>query len=312
MKLALFLSLLCLFPARKGAASQPDAVLLPPAGGRLAAIFPDDVEDYIARDPDGRKLEIPYVPTPMAAVVAILEMARVGEDDIVFDLGCGDGRIPIAAADYYGARGVGVDLDPRRIEESLQNAAAAGVEDRVEFRVADVFDTDFSRATVVTLYLLQAVNLELRPLLLERLRPGTRVVSHMFDMGDWEPDHSLVVSTGEIEEHPLYLWLIPAPFDGSWSGEIEAGPDRLPLELELEREFQLLAGGIRLDGPAAPITKGRLYGKSVALEAEAVVESGKTGLRLLGRIEGDRAEGLALIEKGRWAGAHPWTAARSR
>ncbi|HEU4509025.1 MAG TPA: class I SAM-dependent methyltransferase [Pyrinomonadaceae bacterium] len=154
------------------------------------------------------KRDVPYVPTPQNVVDAMLTLANVGKDDVVYDLGCGDGRLVITAVKKFGAsRGFGVDIDPQRIAESNENAKAAGVTDRVTFAVQDLFQTDFKDATVVTLYLLPEVNLRLRPKLLSDLRPGTRVVSHSFDMGDWKPDKTITVQGGGQR---LYLWTIPA------------------------------------------------------------------------------------------------------
>jgi ribosomal protein L11 methylase PrmA len=134
----------------------------------------------------------------------MLRLAGVVEDDIVYDLGCGDGRIVIAAARDFGARGVGVDIDPRRIAESRENAQKAGVTSRVEFREEDLFEADFHDATVVTLFLWPSVNLKLRPILMKQLRPGTRVVSYIHDMGSWEPEKVIAVNRKRI-----YLWTIP-------------------------------------------------------------------------------------------------------
>lgn len=154
------------------------------------------------------KRDVPYVPTPQNVVDEMLTLANVTKDDVVYDLGCGDGRLVITAVKKFGAsRGFGVDIDPKRIEESNANAKAAGVTDRVTFAVQDLFQTDFSPATVVTLYLLPEVNLRLRPKLLSDLKPGTRVVSHSFDMGDWKPDKAITVQPGGQR---LYLWTIPA------------------------------------------------------------------------------------------------------
>ena len=152
------------------------------------------------------KRDVPYVPTPQEVVDEMLKMANVGKDDVVYDLGCGDGRLVITAVKKYGAkRAVGVDIDPQRIKESNENARAAGVTDRVEFIERDLFQTDIKDATVVTLYLLPEVNLRLRPKLLSDLRPGTRIVSHAFDMGDWQPE-----KTARIDDRTIYFWTVPA------------------------------------------------------------------------------------------------------
>ena len=160
------------------------------------------------QQPSPVKRDVPYVPTPQNVVDEMLTLANVTKDDVVYDLGCGDGRLVITAVKKFGARrGFGVDIDPQRIEESNANAKAAGVTDRATFAVQDLFQTDFKEATVVTLYLLPEVNLRLRPKLLSDLKPGTRVVSHSFDMGDWKPDKAITVQPGGQR---LYLWTIPA------------------------------------------------------------------------------------------------------
>jgi SAM-dependent methyltransferase len=159
-----------------------------------------------AQAPDQIQINPPYVRTPDKVVSAMLKLAGVKASDIVYDLGCGDGRIVIAAAKEYGAHGVGIDIDPERIQEARENARKAGVEALVKFEVNDLFAADIHSATVVTLYLLPDVNLRLRPKLLKDLKPGTRVVSHDFQMGDWKPDkHELVDASSNI-----YLWRIPA------------------------------------------------------------------------------------------------------
>jgi ribosomal protein L11 methylase PrmA len=148
--------------------------------------------------------EVPYVPSPPAIVEEMLRLAGVKKDDIVYDLGCGDGRIVIAAAQKYGARGVGVDIDPARVKEATENARAAGVNGQVRFIQKDLFEADFKEATVVTLYLLPDVNQRLKPKLLSDLKPGTRIVSHSFDMGEWKPEKVV-----ERDNRKVYLWRVP-------------------------------------------------------------------------------------------------------
>ena len=152
--------------------------------------------------------EVPYVPTREKVVEEMLKVAKVGKNDVLYDLGCGDGRIPIAAAKQFGTRGVGVDIDPDRVREARENATKAGVSDRVKFFQQDLFETDIKEATVVTLYLLPDVNLRLRPKLLSELKPGTRVVSHNYDMGDWKPLQTITVKLPE-GEHTVYYWVVP-------------------------------------------------------------------------------------------------------
>jgi SAM-dependent methyltransferase len=160
--------------------------------------FASDRGGTNARSPD-----VIFVPTPEPVVKRMLEMANVGPNDVVYDLGCGDGRIVVAAARDFGARGVCIDIDPKRIEEARANVREAGVEDRVEVRQADLFEVDLSPATVVTLYLLESLNLKLRPKLQRELRAGARVVSQSFSMGDWKPQRQ-----EQVEGKPVYLWTI--------------------------------------------------------------------------------------------------------
>jgi len=154
-----------------------------------------------------RAPDVVFVPTPQDVVEAMLKVAKVGKGDVLYDLGSGDGRIPITAAQKHGiARGVGIDINPERIKEANENLAKARVGDRVRFINADLFESDLSEATVVTLYLLPALNLKLLPKLLKELKPGTRIVSHAFDMGKWKPEQTLKVGTRDV-----YFWTIPAP-----------------------------------------------------------------------------------------------------
>jgi SAM-dependent methyltransferase len=166
----------------------------------VAAPLPAAAEQPAA--PPRPKLDVPYEPTPPDVVRTMLDLAQVGPGDVVYDLGCGDGRIVVDAA-RRGARGVGVDLDPERIREARLSARDAGVEDRVEFREGDLFATDLTPATVVTLFLWPEVNLKLRPALLAQLRPGARVVSYWHDMGDWKPERTVRGAKANV-----YLWRI--------------------------------------------------------------------------------------------------------
>ncbi len=166
-----------------------------------------------AQTPQPRRApDVPYVPTTEEAVEAMLKLADVKKTDVVYDLGCGDGRIVVAAAKKFGAHGVGIDINPERIAEAKENAKKAGVEDLVRFEENDLFEADFHQATVVTLFLLPNINLKLRPKLLEQLKPGTRVVSNTFDMGDWKAEKEATVGSPDEESylsHRLFLWTIP-------------------------------------------------------------------------------------------------------
>jgi precorrin-6B methylase 2 len=152
--------------------------------------------------------DVPYVPTKERVLEEMLKMVSIKPNDVLYDLGCGDGRIVIQAARKFGIRGVGIDIDPERIREANDNARKAGVTDKVKFVEGDLFDADIKEATVVTLYLLPAVNLRLRPKLLSDLKPGTRIVSHNYDMGDWQPLKTSRL-TVEGTEHIVYFWVVP-------------------------------------------------------------------------------------------------------
>ena len=203
--------------------------------------------------------EVPFVPTPDIVVQEMLKMAQVGKDDVLYDLGCGDGRIVITAAREFGCQGVGIDIDPERIRESRENAKLAGASDKVRFIEMDLFEAEISEATVVTLYLLSEVNLRLRPKLLWELNPGTRVVSHEFDMEEWVPEATSTVRIGNYRNsrivdswrpytgnywdmHMVYLWIIPANVNGTWELTIPNLSGKNKFTLKLDQEFQQVRG----------------------------------------------------------------------
>jgi hypothetical protein len=217
---------------------------------------------------DAAQLDVPYVPTPQAVVDRMLELADLGADDYLIDLGSGDGRIPITAAKRYGVRALGVDLDPARVREADENARAAGVGARVAFRQQDLFDTAIEDASVVTMYLLPLVNLKLRPRLLYELRPGSRIVSHSFRLGEWEADHF-----EEIEDSDIFLWIVPAKVEGRWRID---GPR--PFAIELTQSFQKIAGSAIAGGRATPLVNPVLRGARLTFEFE--------GRRYAGKVDG--------------------------
>lgn len=179
-------------------------------------------------------LDVPYVPTPQVVVEEMLDLVDIEEHDYVVDLGSGDGRIVIAAA-QRGAIGHGIDIDPQRISEAREKAVENDVDDEVLFIEGDLFETDFSEASVITTYLLPSINEDLRPVILNESQPGTRVVSHSFDMGDWEPDETAEI---EVEEtgrtHKVFFWIVPAQIDGDWTWEI----DGQSFTMNIEQHFQ--------------------------------------------------------------------------
>jgi SAM-dependent methyltransferase len=187
---------------------------------------------------------VPYEPTPDNVVDAMLKIGQVGPQDFVIDLGSGDGRIVIAAAKTYGARGLGVDLNPDLVARSLANAQSAGVADRVTFRQEDIFKTDLSPASVITMFLFPQVNLKLRPKLLD-LKPGTRIVSHFHDMADWRPDQSQKLETKEhYGDTWIFLWYVPAKVEGDWQWMAPRGGVVQRHVLTLRQKFQEIEGSL--------------------------------------------------------------------
>jgi hypothetical protein len=242
--------------------------------------------------------EVPYVQSPGSVVDAMLTLARVGPQDFVVDLGSGDGRIVIAAARGYGARGLGIDYDRTLVAESRENARRAGVADRVEFHEQDIFDTDFSQATVLTMYLLPEVNFKLRPRVLLELRPGTRVVSHDFDMADWEPDGHLTVAApdktvGPTKESNLFLWVVPARVAGHWRGTLTGPQGEEPALIEFHQTFQKTSASVWLRH-ASLSGSGRIAGERILLPLAGPLSASPTGLWFTLRAVEDRLEGEAV------------------
>lgn len=230
-----------------------------------------DPANFVAGRP---QLDAPYVSTGYEVVAAMLSMADVGPDDYVVDLGSGDGRILIAAARSHGARGFGVDIDPARIRESTANARAAGVAHRVTFQREDLFETDISEADVLTLYLLPEINLQLRPRILAEMRPGTRVVSNNYDMGDWRPEQRQ-----KVGESTIYMWIVPARVSGRW---LLTDGDRRA-QLDIRQTYQLLDGTINVDGRQARIEQGQVNGSRIHFVAD--LGGGRRAYE--GRVDGD-------------------------
>ncbi len=257
----------------------------------------------------GLQLDVPYVPTRHAVVDEMLRLARVAKDDVVYDLGCGDGRLIIGAASKYGARGVGFDIDPERIKECLENAEKAGVRDKVKFVLGDLFEADFHEATVMPMYLLTSVNLKLRPKILKELRPGARVVSHNFGMDNWHPDEQSVVRVEDIA-HDVYLWIVPANVSGTWSWAMGENSPPRACRLEIVQKFQTWEGRLLIDGMEAAIRDMKLQGDKIAFKAEATVGGKAAILTFEGKASGHDIAGLIKVTiEGRDA-AYAWKARR--
>jgi SAM-dependent methyltransferase len=218
------------------------------------------------------RLDVEYVATPHEVVDRMLDLAQVKAGDYMIDFGCGDGRMVVAAA-KRGARGYGVDINPARIKEATENASAAGVTNNVEFKVANLFEEDLSRADVMAMYLLTDINLRLRPKILDTMKPGSRIVSHAFGMGNWAADHHEMVSGRNV-----YFWVVPAKVDGKWLFD---GAQNFTVNLD--QQFQMLRGKTSNGGTVT----GRLRGADITL----TINAGGQKRELTGKVEGSQIVG---------------------
>ncbi|MFC2156485.1 SAM-dependent methyltransferase [Acidobacteriota bacterium] len=260
-----------------------------------------------------KRPEVPFVPTPEKVVEEMLKMADVNKDDILFDLGCGDGRIVITAVKRFGCRGVGIDIDPQRIKESRANAKEAGVSKQVEFFQKDLFETDLRKASVVTLYLLSRVNLRLRPKLFRELKPGTRIVSHAFNMADWQQDNSTVVNGSEEDvpefEDPfslenywdrsdVYFWLIPANVTGTWEWTISGISEKKEFKMEIEQNFQMLTGQLHYGSSSFPVQfrDGKISGDKMVFTIQMEIDGLQERLHFEAIVRDHIMEGSMRIE----------------
>lgn len=225
---------------------------------------------YAQQEP---RLDVIYVPTPQEVVDRMLELAKVGSGDFMIDFGCGDGRMVVTAA-KRGARGYGVDINPQRIKEANANAQAAGVTDKVEFKIANLFEEDLSKADVMAMYLLTDINLRLRPKILETMKPGTRIVSHAFDMGDWKPEvHE------NVNGRNVYFWIVPAKVGGKW--QVDGAQN---MTLNIDQKYQFFTGTAEIGGKSVDITDGKLTGANITFKADGKTYTGKVSG---GTIAGD-------------------------
>ncbi len=255
-------------------------------------------------------LDVPYVPTKPEVVAKMLEMAKVGKDDVLYDLGCGDGRIVITAAKLFGTRGIGIDINPERIKESRANAEAEKVTDKVTFLEQDLFQTDFHEASVVTLYLLSSVNLRLRPILFAQLKPGTRVVSHDFNMDAWRPDDSAVVTTPDGMTHDVYFWLLPANASGTWEWTEAEGGGKVPFRVDLEQRFQVLGGTASAGGRPAALTGPKIAGDRISFTIDEDRNGKLLSVAYEGRVIRDSIEGTRTVRGAGKPAPAPWKAER--
>ena len=254
--------------------------------------------------------DVPYVPTPPEVVDAMLGLAAVKTGDVLYDLGCGDGRIVIAAAKKYGIKATGIDIDPVRISESNQNAAEAGLTGKVRFIQGDIFQADFKDATVVTMYLLTSVNLRLRPKLLAELKPGTRLVSHSFEMGEWLPDKTIAVTTNFGDERDVHFWLVPANVTGRWTWDIGEGDGRKHYVLEAEQIFQVVTASGREGNWPLALSDIKLAGDAISFKADAEADGKMVSELYEGRVSGDTITGTVRPAGNTKAAPVAWKALR--
>lgn len=257
---------------------------------------------------------VPYVPTPQAVVDRMLDMAKVGPRDYLIDLGSGDGRIVVTAARKFGARGFGVDLNPERVRDALANARTAGVAEKVAFYQRNLFDTDLSEASVITMYLLPRVNMELRPKLLE-LRPGTRLVSHDFDMGDWKPDQQVQVIAadkyfGSGGESDIYFWVVPARVGGVWQARLAVAGRERSYRISLVQKFQEIRGTVEIDGRKVQMSDAKLRGAELSFGFTADIAGAAVSHAFTGRVDGGRIIGEARLSGNRMAALVEWIGER--
>ena len=260
----------------------------------------------------GNKPDVVWLPTPERVVDAMLRLAGVGPEDVLYDLGSGDGRTTIAAARFGAREARGVEIRAHLLRRSREEARRAGTDGRVRFVGEDLFRTDLARATVVTLYLLPRLNLKLRPRLLGELRPGARVVSHNFGMGDWDPDRTLetrdLFGAGETlrVDHRVFLWIVPADAGGAWR---LSGPNGEEFGLEIVRRFQKVHGTLLFDGGRVPLRKAKLKGDALSFAVRGVPGL-RPKARFEGRVDGDGMVGAFYAGAGSPEAPYGWTAER--
>jgi len=260
--------------------------------------------------PQFRGYDVPFVPTPPEVVDEMLRLAEVKADDLLYDLGCGDGRIVIAAAMRFGIKAVGIDIDPVRITESNENAAKAGVTDKVRFIEQNLFEADFKDASVVTMYLLTSVNLRLRPKLLAELKPGTRLVSHSFDMGEWKPDKTSLVTTSYADQRDIHYWVVPANVTGRWEWDLADGAGRRHYTLQANQQFQAVSASATSGDWPLTVDDVVLSGNLIKFRLAAEADGKMTSFLYEGKVQGHTIIGTVKPADKPNAAAVKWQAAR--
>ncbi len=282
--------------------------LFTPAQGDETGWFRQRDNYYVAWEglqiAKGASPDVPYVSTPHTIVDEMVRLADVKSSDVVYDLGCGDGRLVIAAVKKTGCRGVGIDIDPERIKESRANARTAGVEDRVRFVEQNFFASDIRGATVMLIYLFPDINIRLRGKFLSEMKPGSRLVSHAFDMGDWKPDNS-----ASIRAQRVYLWVIPANATGTWKWNSPG--DRAASVLEMEQKYQAIRGILTQGNHRSTLTDAKLTGDRITFRIEQDVSGRKISREFAGTISGNSMTGTITSTEGPRVQNNRWKAVRN-
>ncbi len=243
--------------------------------------------------------DVVYVPTPQVVVDEMLSMAKIGAGDFLIDLGSGDGRIVITAAKKYGTRGIGVDLDTYLVQKAREGARIEGVADKAQFVVQNLFETDLSRATVISSYLLPELNEKLLPKLLA-LKPGTRIIAHDYDMGDWPPDEQKSISVpgkevGDPGKSYVFFYVVPANIAGAWESLVYSGRHGVICEFDFDQRFQRVSGEVRIDGKRTRLPLFKMSGDQVSFEVGVPHRAGMTQYRFQGTVRQDTIEGTLMI-----------------
>ena len=265
----------------------------------VAGAFAQEPADPSVKEPPKITEETPFVISPSPVVETMLKMAGVRATDFLIDLGSGDGRIVITAAKEYGARGFGIDYDPRLVRRAKENAKQAGVDDRITFVEQDIFKSDFSQASVVTMYLLPEYNAVLQPKLLA-LKPGTRIVSHDYGIGDWEPDAQTKIPVpdkpvGLEKASMIYFWVVPAKVQGDWTARVPGRKGWTDARIHIEQHNQKISGEALIEGEKLPLERANLTGESITFR----VEQGDRTIRVSGLVQNGRIAGQVASGGGR-------------
>jgi len=278
--------------------------------GLLALALPAAAQELTLDWQQYRGYDVPFVPTPPEIVDEMLRLLDLKPGDVLYDLGCGDGRIVITAAKKYGVKALGIDIDPVRIKESTENAVAAGLEGKVRFIQQDLFEADFHDATVITMYLLTSVNLRLRPKLLAELKPGTRLVSHSFDMGEWKADKTSLIETSYGDTRDVHFWIVPANVSGRWEWDLADGPKKRHFAIQAVQEFQAVTASGTEGTWLVNVNDVVLSGDQIKFRLDSETDGKMASYLYEGTVQGDAITGTVRPAGDPKASPVKWKAVR--